>query len=57
MLDMLADRGRVAPGPNGLPEENDGERLDLSLRASDQLKPSPATKSQQRQVEQGGNRK
>lgn len=37
---MLAERGRVAPWANGLPEEKEGERLDLSRRASDQLKPS-----------------
>lgn len=39
-LVILAERVRLAPCVNGLPEENDGERLDLSRRASDQLNPS-----------------
>lgn len=40
--EMLAERGRVELEANGLPDENDGERLLLSRMASDQLKPSPA---------------
>jgi len=39
--DILAERGRVELEANGLPDENDGERLLLSRMASDQLKPSP----------------
>jgi hypothetical protein len=41
-MEVLTERGLVAPCVNGFPEEKDGERLDLSRRASDQLKPSPA---------------
>ena len=37
---VLVARVRLAPWLYGLPEENDGERLDLSRRASDQLNPS-----------------
>lgn len=40
---MLAARGRCWPSARGLPEEKDGDRLDLSRMASDQLKPSPPT--------------
>jgi hypothetical protein len=40
-LEILADRGRVELEANGLPDENDGERLVLSRMDSDQLNPSP----------------
>jgi len=40
-FELLTARGRPPPCVNGLPEENEGERLDLSRSASDQLKPSP----------------
>ena len=33
--------GLVTLPAKGFPDENDGERLVLSLKASDQLKPSP----------------
>lgn len=41
VVEMLAERGRTPPWWKGLPEEKEGERLDLSRIASDQLKPSP----------------
>ncbi len=39
-LEMLAERGRP-PWLKGFPDEKEGDRLDLSRRDSDQLKPSP----------------